>query len=116
MGGLCSRRSTEDNLDNTNFPHVNGLNYGSGMVYQSRASPAPQVNHESTPPSVVAAETIENKHTLREPFSFPEMNAASYALDDNDGIPRLSRAISHKSRSTKSNLGAVTKVCLMGVC
>ncbi|KAL8261389.1 hypothetical protein R6Q59_025438 [Mikania micrantha] len=106
MGGLCSRRSTEDSFDNGSFP---GLNYGSGVIYQSRGLPVQQMNAESTPP-VVTGSMDDNKHTLREPFSFPEMNAGSYALDDNDGIPRLSRALSNKSRSTKSNLAAVTKV------
>ncbi|KAK9073122.1 hypothetical protein SSX86_007445 [Deinandra increscens subsp. villosa] len=113
MGGFCSRRSTEDNFDNGSFPCVNGLNYGSGMIYQSRGVPAQHVNDESTAPSVVGGSmdgNNNNKRTLRPPFSFPEMNAASYALDDNDGIPHLSRALSNKSRLTKSNLAAVTKV------
>lgn len=107
MGGLCSRRSTQDSIENGSFPHVNGLNYGSGMVYQTRGLPAQSANEESTP----SGETMDNKRTLREPFSFPEMNAAPYEMSDaDDGIPRLSRALSHKSRSTKSNLAAVTKV------
>ncbi|XP_024972151.1 uncharacterized protein LOC112511023 [Cynara cardunculus var. scolymus] len=101
MGGICSRRSTEDDLDGGSFPHVNGLSYGSGMVYQSRGLP---VNDNSTSSGV--GESMDNKQPLREPFSFPEMNAVSYPLDVDDGIPRLSRALSNKSRSTKS----VTKV------
>ncbi|CAI9266601.1 unnamed protein product [Lactuca saligna] len=105
MGGICSRRSTQDNIENGSFPHVNGLNYGSGMVYQSQA---PQQSNDESIPS---GETMDNKRTLREPFSFPEMNAAPYAMSDaDDGIPRLSRALSHKSRSTKSNMTAATKV------
>lgn len=109
MGGLCSRRSTQDSLDNGSFPHVNGLNYGSGMVYQSRGMPAQKATEESAPS--VDREGMDDKRTLRDPFSFPEMNAAPYAMSDaEDGIPRLSRALSHKSRSTKSNLAAVAKV------
>ncbi|KAI3733109.1 hypothetical protein L1987_64327 [Smallanthus sonchifolius] len=60
-------------------------------------------------PSVVGGSVEDDKRTSRETFSFPEMSAGSYALDDNDGIPRLSRALSNKSRSTKSNLAAVAK-------
>ncbi|XP_071737779.1 protein PSK SIMULATOR 1 [Rutidosis leptorrhynchoides] len=119
MGGLCSRRSTEDNLESGGFPHVNGINYGSGVVYQSRELPAQQVNVNNDESNVTLSDgdgtysnnnNNNNKRTLREPFTFPEMTAAAYQLDDNDGIPRLSRALSNKSRSTKSNLAAVTKV------
>ncbi|KAJ0868929.1 hypothetical protein HanRHA438_Chr11g0483601 [Helianthus annuus] len=56
-----------------------------------------------------SAEDIDNgrmddddNHTLREPFPFPEMNAGSYVLDDDDGIPRLARVSLNISRSTKS--------------
>ncbi|XP_076900461.1 protein PSK SIMULATOR 1-like [Bidens hawaiensis] len=119
MGGLCSRRSSTDdnnnnnsNLDNGRLPtHVNGLSNGSGPVVNrpGPSSAANQVFDESTS-SGVGENTGGNSHgsrnNLRDPFSFPEMNASSFALDDNDGIPRLARAASTKSRSTKSNSAA----------
>ncbi|KAJ0760825.1 hypothetical protein HanOQP8_Chr04g0142451 [Helianthus annuus] len=107
MGGLCSRRSTTEghHLDNNR-----GLTHVNGVTYQSAA---PQVNHEFITSSVVG-ETRgddDNNNNMREPFSFPEVSGGgSYALDDNDGIPRLARALSNKSRSGKSNLAAVAKV------
>ncbi|GMP47688.1 hypothetical protein CsSME_00015320 [Camellia sinensis var. sinensis] len=109
MGGLCSRRSTEDGTTNTGFPHVNGhFNYGSGIVYQSRGVVA-NLNSILTPPLV--GETMDKQ--LGESFSLPEVNTISYGMnvdDINDGSPRLSRALSDKSKATKSKQ-AVAKVC-----
>ncbi|GMP48094.1 hypothetical protein CsSME_00015573 [Camellia sinensis var. sinensis] len=108
MGGLCSRRSTEDGTTNTGFPHVNGhFNYGSGIVYQSRGVVA-NLNSNLTPPPV--GETMDKQ--LGESFSLPEVNTISYGMnvdDINDGSPRLSRALSDKSKATKSKQ-AVAKV------
>ncbi|KAF5932227.1 hypothetical protein HYC85_028398 [Camellia sinensis] len=108
MGGLCSRRSTEDGTTNTGFPHVNGhFNYGSGIVYQSRGVVA-NLNSNLTPPLV--GETMDKQ--LGESFSLPEVNTISYGMnvdDINDGSPRLSRALSDKSKATKSKQ-AVAKV------
>ncbi|CAK9140273.1 unnamed protein product [Ilex paraguariensis] len=109
MGGLCSRRSTEDGSAGGGFPHLNGHSYyGSGIVYQSHGLPV-QANSNSTPSSI--GENMDKQ--LREPFSFPELNALSYGMhpeDLNDGIPRLSRALSNNSGSTKSKQLAVAKV------
>ncbi|KAK9216465.1 hypothetical protein WN944_008474 [Citrus x changshan-huyou] len=109
MGGLCSRSSNVDNAPGESFPSVNGH---FGLVYQPRELPM-KVNNNSTPSPV--GENVENKE-LAEPFSFPTVNAiAAYGTnleDINDGIPRLSRALSNKSRSTKSKQVAVAKVCL----
>ncbi|KAK9049936.1 hypothetical protein SSX86_031096 [Deinandra increscens subsp. villosa] len=95
MGGLCSRRSSEDD----NLDHVNGIiNHG-----QVESTPPP-------PPSVVVSDdttTTKHRHTSREPSSFPPY---AFDDDDNDGIPRLSRALSNHSRSTKSNSAVSTKV------
>lgn len=114
MGGFCSRRSTEDNASAGGFPQVNGhLSYGSGVVYQSCELPV-QANNNSTPSPVF--ESTDKQ--LREPFSFPDVNAISYGLsvdDINDGIPRLSRALSNKSRSTTSKQVAVAKVRPIGL-
>lgn len=108
MGGLCSRSSNVDNAPGESFPSVNGH---FGLVYQSRELRM-KVNNNSTPSPV--GENVENKE-LTEPFSFPTVNAiAAYGTnleDINDGIPRLSRALSNKSRSTKSKQVAVAKVC-----
>lgn len=108
MGGLCSRSSNVDNAPGESFPSVNGH---FGLVYQPRELPM-KVNNNSTPSPV--GENVENKE-LTEPFSFPTVNAiAAYGTnleDINDGIPRLPRALSNKSRSTKSKQVAVAKVC-----
>ncbi|KAH9757975.1 protein PSK SIMULATOR 1 [Citrus sinensis] len=106
MGGLCSRSSNVDNAPGESFPSVNGH---FGLVYQPRELPM-KVNNNSTPSPV--GENVENKE-LAEPFSFPTVNAiAAYGTnleDINDGIPRLPRALSNKSRSTKSKQVAVAK-------
>ncbi|XP_031247138.1 uncharacterized protein LOC116104852 [Pistacia vera] len=108
MGGLCSRSANVDNAPGESFPSVNGhFNYGSTLVYQSREL---KVNSNSTPSPI--GENVDDKQ-LREPFSFPGGSAVPYGAypdDINDGIPRLSRALSHKSRSTKSKQVAVAKV------
>ncbi|KAI3761702.1 hypothetical protein L1987_52123 [Smallanthus sonchifolius] len=101
MGGICSRRSTEDDFDNGSFPRVNGLSFASGIIYQPRGLPVQQMNNDESTPSVV--ESMDDK---KKPLSLPEMNA----LDDNDGIPRLSRALSNKSRLSKSNMTKVSEV------
>lgn len=111
MGGVCSRtrRTTSDDIGGNNgeggFTHANGhANNEAGMVFQSRGLPS-KIS-DSTPSAV---DDGLNK-PLREPFSFPEVNVVPYGLDDiNDGIPRLSRTLSQKSRSTKSRQ-AVAKV------
>ncbi|KAJ8760619.1 hypothetical protein K2173_015286 [Erythroxylum novogranatense] len=108
MGGLCSRSSTVDNAPSRDFPHVNGCNNDrSGLVYQSREL---KINCNVTPSPVEV--TVESKQ-IREPFSFPEMNVDPLATRMDaaaDGIPRLSRASSNKSRSTRSKQAAVAKV------
>lgn len=109
MGGLCSRSSTVNNAPSGSSPHVNGhFNYGAGTVYQSRGLHV-KTNNNSTPAPI--GERTDRQ--LGEPYSFPEGNAVSYGLnpdDINEGIPRLSRALSQKSRSTKSKQVAVAKV------
>jgi hypothetical protein len=112
MGGLCSRRANEDGTSSGGFGHVNGshFSYGSGVVYQSRSLPVQANNTDLTGAHVGE---INSDKKLREPFSFPDVNPNAYGMnadDINDGIPHLSRALSNKSRSTKSNIAAVTKV------
>ncbi|KAL0360127.1 UNVERIFIED_CONTAM: protein PSK SIMULATOR 1 [Sesamum radiatum] len=109
MGGLCSRRSTDDTALAGALPHVNGhFNYGSGIVYQSRGL---DIQENNVPTDVEVADK-----QMREPFSFPELSSVAQGtnLDDiNDGIPRLSRALSDKSRSTRSKQVAIAKVSEM---
>ncbi|GLT29880.1 hypothetical protein SLA2020_047160 [Shorea laevis] len=109
MGGLCSRRSTVENAPVGGFRRANGhFAHGSAFVCQSRELPA-KINSHSNPSP---AGENEDKQ-LRDPFYFPETSAVPYgtSLEDiDDGIPRLSRALSQKSRSTKSKQAAVAKV------
>ncbi|WCJ44107.1 hypothetical protein M5689_024797 [Euphorbia peplus] len=107
MGGLCSRSSTVDTAPGGGFPHLNGHFHASGFVYQSRELKLDSNSNTTPPPPVV--ENVESKQ-VREPFSFPDVNVAPYPEDLDDGIPRLSRALSNKSRSTKSKQAAVAKV------
>ncbi|XP_019180728.1 PREDICTED: uncharacterized protein LOC109175823 [Ipomoea nil] len=110
MGGLCSRRATAEGASAGGLSHVNGhLNFGAGVVYQSRGLPT-QVN--ANPTQSRAVESLD-KHPNDSPFSFPEIDAISRGaeMDDiNDGIPRLSRTLSQKSRSTRSKQVAMAKV------
>lgn len=105
MGGLCSRRSTDETALAGALPHVNGhFSYGPGIVYQSHGL---DIREDNIPANV----EVTDKQ-LREPFSFPELSSVPHGLDDiNDGIPRLSRALSDKSRSTRSKQVAIAKVC-----
>ncbi|KAH8480254.1 hypothetical protein H0E87_030492 [Populus deltoides] len=109
MGGLCSRSSTVDNAPSGGFLQLNGhFSHGSGLVFQTRELKI----DSNTNPSLVGENNVANKQ-LREPFSFPEVDVVQYGMnpdDIDDGIPRLSRALSNKSRSTKSTPVAVAKV------
>jgi hypothetical protein len=114
MGGLCSRSSTVDNAPSGGFLQLNGhFSHGSGLVFQTRELKI----DSNTNPSLVGENNVDNKQ-LREPFSFPEVDVVQYGMnpdDIDDGIPRLSRALSNKSRSTKSTPVAVAKVSLICV-
>ncbi|PNS91183.1 hypothetical protein POPTR_019G085900v4 [Populus trichocarpa] len=109
MGGLCSRSSTVDNAPSGGFLQLNGhFSHGSGLVFQTRELKI----DSNTNPSLVGENNVDNKQ-LREPFSFPEVDVVQYGMnpdDIDDGIPRLSRALSNKSRSTKPTPVAVAKV------
>ncbi|KAI4352826.1 hypothetical protein L6164_007041 [Bauhinia variegata] len=98
-----------DNAPSGSLRHSNGhSNNESGTVYQSHRLPGKVKSNSTLPPS---DDDVENQ--VRESFSFPEMEKVSHgptADDINDGIPRLNRALSHKSISTKSKQVAVTKV------
>ncbi|KAI3460639.1 hypothetical protein Pfo_017302 [Paulownia fortunei] len=105
MGGLCSRRSTDDGTLVGALPHISGhFSYGPGIVYQSRGLDIRENN--------IPADLEVTDKQLREPFSFPELSAPHGTdLDDiSDGIPHLSRALSNTSRPTRSKQLAIAKV------
>ncbi|XP_021748695.1 uncharacterized protein LOC110714487 isoform X1 [Chenopodium quinoa] len=115
MGGICSKKATVDNVPSSGYSQNGGSNYGAGLVLDSHALPGKD-NSVSMPPN---GEENVDKHT-REDFSFPQMDANANGINENsngtytdandDGIPRFSRVLSHKSRSTKSKQVAVAKV------
>lgn len=100
MGALCSRRATADCTLSTNVTHVNGhVKNGSKIVDQSRA-----VNRDNN----LVWNPIDNRSA--EPCSSTEISAD----DINDGIPQLSRTLSHESKSRKPKQAAVAKVSEVG--
>lgn len=105
MGGLCSRSSSVNNAPAGTFPHANGhLNNGSAgdLRHKDGGDPSP----------VREEDTVVDKPSS-ESFSFPTLNISSlgtHPQNIEDGIPRLSRDLSQKSRSTKSRQAAVAKV------
>ncbi|KNA12905.1 hypothetical protein SOVF_121420 isoform A [Spinacia oleracea] len=118
MGGICSRRATVDNVPSSSYSQNGGSNYGAGIILDSHALPDKE-NSGSILPS--GGENVDK--AVPESFSFPELDAntngineasnGTYTDANDDGIPRYSRALSHKSRSTKSKQVAVAKVSEM---
>ncbi|XP_042495917.1 protein PSK SIMULATOR 1-like, partial [Macadamia integrifolia] len=104
MGGICSRSSSVDNAPSRSSPHANGhlIEHGSRVAYQSRELLLKDDN-KFTPSS-----SREGMEKQLEEFSFQEVTANPNPYESNhdyiidDGIPRLSRALSQKCRSTKS--------------
>ncbi|KAL8127431.1 hypothetical protein AgCh_014371 [Apium graveolens] len=112
MGGFCSKKSTEDIVPTEELTHGNDNQTRSEVISQTQELPV-QGNDDSTLPS--ARESFDTQ--LREPFSFPNVNAMSYGMnanDNNDGIPRFSRALSSNSSSTKSKQLTSAKVSEVG--
>ncbi|XP_042507446.1 protein PSK SIMULATOR 1 [Macadamia integrifolia] len=115
MGGLCSRRSTVDDAPSGSSSHVNGhlLDHESGVACQSHELHLKEGNN-LTPPS--CGEGMEKQ--LRE-FLSPDLKRNPYGSNPvdviDDGIPRLSRALSRESRPTKSKPVAVAKVSEVGL-
>ncbi|MCE5167026.1 hypothetical protein HAX54_034114, partial [Datura stramonium] len=108
MGGLCSKRATAESTTDGGIPYVNGyLDYGAG-IDQSHRFPT---QSNSDPMQSPAGESID-KQLTGPALSFPEANAISHGVpmdDVDDGIPRLSRTLSNKSRSTRSKQVAIAK-------
>ncbi|CAH9087924.1 unnamed protein product [Cuscuta europaea] len=109
MGGLCSRGIV---TEGGGLPQANShINFGAGMVYQSCGLRPTQVN--ANPTQSHDAGSADKQPSDHQSFSFPEIDAQSngaYMDDINDGIPRLSRTLSQKSRSTRSRQVAMAKV------
>ncbi|KAK7277340.1 hypothetical protein RIF29_18491 [Crotalaria pallida] len=110
MGGVCSRSRKAtlagvavDNTMRESARHTNGhSNNESAITHQN-------VNGNLTLPHV---DDDMGRHE-QESFSLPGKEKVSYgssADDINDGIPILSRALLHRSRSTKSKQAAIMKV------
>jgi hypothetical protein len=108
MGGICSRswKATVDGVAVDNVPgessrhsangHAANNNEAGTTTYQSISS---NINSNSHLPPL--ADELD-KHQ-RESFSFTGLEKVPYgpgAEDINDGIPRLPRSLSHKSRKT----------------
>ncbi|XP_056164442.1 protein PSK SIMULATOR 1 isoform X2 [Syzygium oleosum] len=112
MGGICSRGSSVDNAPSGSLANVDGSSSTDSNVHRSGGMPK-KGNDISTPAS--GGEVGDEE--LREPFSASAENARSCSLsseDLSDGIPRLSRALSQKSRSNRSKQVTVAKVSEVG--
>lgn len=105
MGGICSRRFAAESTTDDGIPHSNTA----GIVYPSHRLPT-RLN--SDPMESPAGESTDNQLS-QSALSFPKVNTVSRGapMDDiDDGIPRLSRDLSNKSRSTRSKQVAIAKV------
>ncbi|KAJ4962503.1 hypothetical protein NE237_022442 [Protea cynaroides] len=110
MGGVCVKGSMVDNAPSRSSPLANGhlLEHGPGMVYQSRELMLKEDNN------LIPSSSREGMEKQLREFSFPELTAnhRENNMDDiiDDGIPRFSRSLSQKCRSTRSKPVAVAKV------
>ena len=114
MGGICSRARRPSSIGNIiNVDSAASESYAQANGHSGNGSYALPAKADSS--SVPSSTGNSMDMQLRDPFSFQEANVAPYGLgseDAGDGIPRLSRVLSHKSRSTKSKQVAVAKVAL----
>lgn len=122
MGGICSRswKATVDGVavDNAlsgSSRHANGhANDEHGMAYQSIGLPRSIDNNNS---NVLPDDDDDLDKHQRESFSFTGLENVSYGLsadDINDGIPHLSRALSHKSKSKQATVKVSEVSSLLG--
>lgn len=122
MGGICSRswKATVDGVavDNAlsgSSRHANGhANDEHGMAYQSIGLPRSIDNNNS---NVLPDDDDDLDKHQRESFSFTGLENVSYGLsadDINDGIPHLSRALSHKSKSKQAAVKVSEVSSLLG--
>lgn len=111
MGGLCSRSSSVNNAPGGSFAHVNGhLNNSNGSEVNFQSSGEGGGEKDVADPSPVRENVDNNNKHTSESLSFPIVSGGSHPQNIEDGIPRLSRVLSQKSRSTKSRQAAVAKV------
>uniref|UniRef100_A0A803Q1T0 Uncharacterized protein n=1 Tax=Cannabis sativa TaxID=3483 RepID=A0A803Q1T0_CANSA len=93
----------------SNNAHVNG--------HSNNGSHALPMKLESNSAPSSAGHSVDMQ--LHDPFSFQEVNIVPYGIgseDTIDGIPRLSRVLSHKSKSTKSKQAAIAKFYFLKQC
>ncbi|XP_068490185.1 protein PSK SIMULATOR 1 isoform X1 [Phaseolus vulgaris] len=120
MGGICSRswKGTVDGVavDNAlsgSSRYANGHgNSEPGMAYQSIGPPRSVDSNSNVLPDDDDLDKLQ-----RESFSFTGLENVSYgsmADDINDGIPRLSRALSHKSKSKQAAVKVSEVSSLLG--
>ncbi|RDX86817.1 hypothetical protein CR513_31801, partial [Mucuna pruriens] len=118
MGGICSRswKATVDGVavDNAlsgSSRHANGhANNESGMAYQSIGLPRSVDSNSNVLPDDDDDDLDKRELFTPDMFSGAAPENVSYGMsadDINDGIPRLSRTLSHKSRLAKSKQAAV---------
>ncbi|RWR85303.1 ikzf5 [Cinnamomum micranthum f. kanehirae] len=110
MGGLCSRSSTVNNFPSGSIPPGNGHAIHGSSTYQPHGFSL-EGETKMTPPS--AMENMDKQ--LQEPFSFSDgispgcgNNGSRLGLEP--GEPQMSRALSNKSRSTKSKSAAAGRI------
>lgn len=108
MGGFCSRRSSVDNAPSGSLTNVDGSSSNDSNVHRSGGMPK-----KGNGILIQSSGGEDVNEELQEPFSSSAENPVSHNLsseDLSDGIPRLSRALSQKSRSTRSKQVTVAKV------
>ncbi|XP_068659184.1 protein PSK SIMULATOR 1-like [Aristolochia californica] len=110
MGGLCSKRSTVDNSPGGSVQRSNGHMGNDSMAYKS-------VGFSSNKQTKMGSDM--NKQIV-EPFAVLDTNAPGDGTNNNQDAtvsdqPKLSRAFSQKSRSTKSKPSAAAKMSTIKV-
>lgn len=108
MGSFCSRRSSVDNAPSGSFTNVDGSSSNDSNVHRSDG-----MRKKGNDILIPSSGGENGDEELPEPFSSSAENAGSRNLsseDLSDGIPHLSRALSQKSRSTRSKQVTVAKV------
>ncbi|KAI4389380.1 hypothetical protein MLD38_001612 [Melastoma candidum] len=109
MGGLCSRRSIIENVPSGSLPDSNG-HVDDHFEVNSQSVKA---KGGPTPSPLVDEGGKESRG--RAPLSDANADVTDCSPQDNsDGIPRLSRGFSYKSRSERSKQVAVAKVSEVG--
>ncbi|CAN1731218.1 Protein PSK SIMULATOR 1 [Linum perenne] len=116
MGGLCSRSSTLDNGGGS-ISHSNGhLNEQGGSIFDQSCDVKASTTATATtmkPPAIESVDDDGGNKQHEELGSSAELSVGSHGMSPDelyDGIPRLPRVLSNKSRSTKNKQAAVAKV------